>query len=609
MKLNRILVFLAMATLAMQGYAKPSAEAVRLNNRGVAEMSQQFTQRAADDFTAAFKADPKLTQAAINDGIALLTLQKVEDAKVVLKQALALEPENAQAWFNLGLAQHADNEVDDALASFDHAAKADPHDADTLYFVGNCYQEKRDYEKAAATFQAVLAINPLHASAEFGLARALQRAGKTADAKSHFTRFQHLTNTKISSALGLTYGEQGHYSIVLAVQEATTVQRPMIPVHFTAVPMSAESFSAATGGACMIDATGSGQMDLVLLQSGDDALRIMHPQGGGKFSTLDTAAAGLKIAGHAVACAMGDFDGDGLNDLAVAMEDRVALFRNLDHGQFKDVTASSGLTARNRPTGITFLDYDHDGDLDLLLTGEALSAAGSANVLWRNNGNGTFTEQTAETGIGGAGRTESAILTDFNNDRAVDFVITGNSSAPTIYVNPREGEYPTQPLYQDAKLPATNGIAVLDYNKDGWMDIAVTHEGAPGVTLWQNVAAPDHLARRFERVELPLHDATRGWGVTAIDFDNDGWIDLAVLVETKAGQRVRVLRNLGDGHFADVSVALGLDKTALHHPRGLIAVDGDGAPDLMVIQENTAPCFCATLAATRITPFDSTLRD
>ena len=65
--------------------------------------------------------------------------------------------------------------------------------------------------------------------------------------------------------------------------------------------------------------------------------------------------------------------------------------------------------------------------------------------------------------------------------------MTGDGPSPLLYVNPREGKYPTQPLYENEKLPATVGIAVLDYNKDGWMDIAVTHDGAPGLTLWRNV--------------------------------------------------------------------------------------------------------------------------
>ena len=83
------------------------AEAIRLNNRGVALMGQQFTERAAESFAEAFKKDPKLAQAAVNEGIALLTLQKLDEAKEWLRKAIALDPNSAQAWYNLGLAQHA----------------------------------------------------------------------------------------------------------------------------------------------------------------------------------------------------------------------------------------------------------------------------------------------------------------------------------------------------------------------------------------------------------------------------------------------------------------------------------------------------------------------
>ncbi len=572
------------------------AEAVRFNNRGVALMGQQFTERAAESFADAFKKDPKLAQAAINEGIALMAEQKLDQAKEWFQMALAIDAKNPQAWYNLGLAQHAGNELADALASFQQAAKLDPRDADSWYFEGACYEEMRQLDKAIGIFEKTLEINPLHASAEFGLARALQRTGHIAEAREHFARFQHLTSTKISSALGLSYGEQGHYSTVTAVAEPRTIERAMIPVRLEAQPMVAPGpgNSAAwttTGGACMMDATGEGQMDLVLMQAGDQAIRVLHNHGGGSFEGLDAAGMGLKASGRAVACAVGDYDGDGLNDLAVALDDRVLLFRNLGHGQFKDVTAQSGIVPRNRPTGITFIDYDHDGDLDLFLTGAPLKPGDEANVLWRNNGDETFTEQTDATGLGGSGVTAAAILTDFNNDRAVDLAVTGHGASPLLYVNPREGKYPVQPLYSDTELPQSAGIAVLDYNKDGWMDIAVTHSGAAGLTLWRNVEGADHIGRQFERVALPVKGVARGWGVTPVDIDNDGWIDLAAIVETAAGPQVKVFRNRGDGTFEDVSRALGLQAVKLKAPRGLIAADvfGDGAPDLVVTEENAPP--------------------
>ncbi len=602
------------------------AAAIRLNNRGVAQMGQQFTERASQSFAAAFQKDPHLAQAAINQGIALMTLQKLAEAKKSLRAAIALDPGDPQAWYNLGLAQHADNELDAALASFEQAVKFAPRDADSYYFEGVCYAEMKQFDKAIAVFQQALDVNPLHASAEFQMARSLQRSGNTAAAKAHFKLFQHMTSTKIGAPIGLAYGEQGHFSTATPVEEPQAVEPEMIPVRLEARPMVADSHVSkpergapgftTTGGACMMDVTGSGSMDLVQMESGAQAIGVLHRGADGSFEELDAAAAGLKAKGHAEACAVGDYDGDGLNDLAVALDDEVRLFRNLGKGKFEDVTAEAGLGPRNRPTSITFVDYDHDGDLDLLLTGasldrrngpdpapgaESMANGGESNVLWRNNGNKTFTEWTGPTGFGGSGKTEAAILTDFNNDRAVDLAMTGDGASPLIYVNPREGKYPTQPLYEHEKLPATVGIAVLDYNKDGWMDIAVTHAGAPGLTLWRNVAGPGDVGRRFERVELPLHGALRGWGVTPIDIDNDGWVDLAAVVETREGPRVKVFRNRGDGSFEDVSRALGLDKVKLRAPRGLIAgdVDGDGAADLIVTQLDAPPVLLRNVGANK----------
>src|SRR5271166_3148159 len=351
------LVIFALATAGAQ--ARFDAEAVRLNNRGVAEMGQQFTERAAESFAAAFKKDPKLAQAAANEGIALLTLRRLDEAKKALEQAIALHTDSAQAWYNLGLVEHAGNELEPALASFQRAVKLDPGDADSLYFEGVCYQEMKQFDKAIAILEQALEVNPLHASAEFALARALQRSGHTAEAKVHFQRFQHLASTKISSPIGLSYGEQGHYSTVTPIVEPESSRKMMIPVKLVAQTMiaalpslpqkqergkdGAPGFST-TGGACMMDVAGDGRMDLVLMQRGAEAIRVLHNKGDGSFEEWNAEAAGLKAKGRAVACAVGDFDGDGLNDLAVALDDAVLLFRNLGHGKFKDVTVESGLT-------------------------------------------------------------------------------------------------------------------------------------------------------------------------------------------------------------------------------------------------------------------------
>ena len=102
------------------------------------------------------------------------------------------------------------------------------------------------------------------------------------------------------------------------------------------------------------------------------------------------------------------------------------------------------------------------------------------NVLWRNNGNSTFTEWTGPTGLAGTAESAGAILSDINNDRAVDLVVTGHGASPTIFENQREGAFRQIALYEDSSLPATRGVSTFDFDKDGWMDVAVTHAGCSG---------------------------------------------------------------------------------------------------------------------------------
>ena len=555
-------------------------------------MNQQRMDKAVEEFNQALKADPALTVAQLVYGRALLNLQKLPEAEAALNAAAAKDPSNPRAWYNLGLLRRTEGKPAEAIEAFQRVVKIDPNDPDTHYFLGTMYSQLQQYDKAIAEFETALRLQPLHASAEFGLARAYQRSGNGDAARQHLQTFERFTKTNVSAPLTLSYGEQGRYSTAEVVITQEPKIGPMIPVTFAAEPIVSPTTSqlenGAGGGICLLDVTGDGHFDLVAIGSGEHVIRVYHNVGGGGWKELPSRQTGLDASGTGVSCAVGDFDNDGRNDLAVALRDRVLLFRNLGGGRFADVTRSTGIVPANRPAGLTFVDFDHDGDLDLFVTGEpgGTQPAASGNVLWRNNGNGTFTNWTVETGLGGSGATTSATLSDINNDRAVDLLVTGSSSAPTVWLNPREGRFRAMPLYDAAGLASSVGIYVFDFNKDGWMDVAVTHAGAPGVTLWRNVEG-----KRFERVPLPVSDATRGWGVTAIDFDNDGWIDLAVVLETAHGLGLRILRNLGEQGFEDVSAKLGLDKIKLADPRSLIAadVDDDNAADLVVSQLNGAP--------------------
>lgn len=569
--------------------AQVRSEAAKLNNLGVAMMNQQLMDKAVANFDAAYKLDPSLATAELNKGIALLNQQKLPEAEEALKQAAAQDPGNPRAWYNLGLVYRGEGKTDEAIADFQKALKIDPNDPDAYYFLGTFYSQQQNYAQAIEEFQQALKINPLHASAEFGLGRALQRSGKTDEAREHLKRFEYLTHNKISAPITLTYGEQGRYSVAQDVITNEPAVGPMIPVTF--VPQELGAGKTGGAGICMIDVDGDGKFDIVSLAEGESAVKVFRNLGEGKFKEEAAGRFGLALKGKGVSCAVGDYDNDGKNDLAVALSDRVVLFHNEGGGKFTDVTAKVGIempTQNYLPAGMTFVDYDHDGDLDLFVTGSYIMVGGDLehvrpNFLWRNNGNGTFTKWTAEAGLQGDGSTTGVVLSDINNDRAVDLVITNANGnfPPTVYLNQREGPFKALPVYKSLELPATTGVYVFDFNKDGWMDVALTHSGAPGVSLWKNVDGT-----HFERVPLPITDATKGWGITAIDFDNDGWIDLAAVVETPKGTELRVFRNKGTLGFEDVSASLGLDKLKLHDPRSIIAadLDNDLAADLVVTQ-------------------------
>ena len=261
-------------------------------------------------------------------------MQKLDEAKDGIASRRSRSTRTARKpWYNLGLAQRADNELESALASFQQAVKIDPHDADSFYFEGACYQEMKQFDKAIAILRRGARDQSF---ARFGGVWAGAGAaahGPHSRGKVHFARFPAFDQHQDLLGPRAAYGEQGHYSIVTPVEGPEDSPARMIPVKLVAEPMlSAAQRNGVQrqlhlrrrGGACMMDVTGSGQMDLVLMQSGAQAIRVLHRSGDGHFEELDAAAAGLKAAGHAVACAVGDYDGDGLNDLAVALDDRSA---------------------------------------------------------------------------------------------------------------------------------------------------------------------------------------------------------------------------------------------------------------------------------------------
>ena len=213
-------------------------------------------------------------------------------------------------------------------------------------------------------------------------------------------------------------------------------------------------------------------------------------------------------------CAVGDYDNDERPDIAVDDGERRAALHNDGEGAFTPAPREAGLPARSAgpSLGVTFVDFDHDADLDLIV-------AGAATAVFRNNGNGTFADVTGERGFA-LPNTRAITASDLNNDRAIDLIVTGDRTA--VLINPREGAFTPLTAFTPSAPADTRGVAVVDFDKDGWMDLVFTHGAAPGLSLWRNVVGHVVRAGRICRRQR----SSSGAGLAVVDYDNDGWLDI-----------------------------------------------------------------------------------
>ncbi len=578
-----LLLLLALAALDRRDTARgqapervtASADAVRANNLGVAAMNQQKFDQALKAFQDASTSDGTLTVAKVNQAISLLALQRYEPAQQLLETVVKAEPGNVRAWYNLGLLQKGLGNADAALAAFLRAIELAPSDAYAHYFAGLLGSQLQQYDQAIPQFTSALAIDPYLVSAEFGLARALQRSGKADESKGHMERFTRLTQAKVASAMSLAYGDQGPLSLAAAVQ-LPPAATPAIAVTFVADngnPLGASKAQpdGPGSGGCLLDFDADGAIDYLRLDA--SGATLMRNTGGGHFA----AGATLTHDPGVTTCAVADYDNDERPDIAIATASAVLLLHNDGNGAFSEVHDKVGLpaTLEGPATGVTFVDFDHDADADLLVTGPA------GTHLFRNNGNATFTDVTKERGFD-VPHTAGVTASDLNNDRAIDLVLTGDTT--TILLNPREGAFKPLDGFKPSAPAHTRGVVALDFDKDGWMDLAFTASGSPAVSLWHNVKGAT-----FERVDLPSAAMNEGYGLAAVDYDNDGWLDLVAVGSGSGGAVLEVLRNV-QGHFEDVSAgvrAATLATQSLKQPRALLAGDLDGDNDVDLVVTDT----------------------
>ena len=390
---------------------------------------------------------------------------------------------------------------------------------------------------------------------------------------------------------------------------------------------------------------------------------LYRNNGDGTF-TDTTAAAGVANEGWGFGAAVGDYDNDGWPDLHVTNFGKDRLYRNNGDGSFSDVTDRAGISIPGWSTAASFGDFDRDGDLDLFVCGylefppcpestpnppeeclrdrkaemetapeirlseKALARSfsmipqhacsfrgkrvlcgplgliGIRDFLFRNNGDGTFTDVAADAGVDDPNRYYgfASTFVDVDGDRWVDLVVANDSKPNYLYRNRGDGtfedmSYPSGFAFnQYAKAQAGMGLAVGDYDNDGQVDFYVTNFSDDHNTLYKNEGDNFFLDVTFQ---VGLGEATfpfLGWGTGFVDYDNDGWKDLFVAnghiyaaVDsydwgTTYSQRPLLFRNVGGKRFQAVPPATGSGLAVVVSARGAAFgdLDNDGRVDVVL---------------------------
>ncbi|HEX8163623.1 MAG TPA: CRTAC1 family protein [Pyrinomonadaceae bacterium] len=417
------------------------------------------------------------------------------------------------------------------------------------------------------------------------------------------------------------------------VQLTDITERAGITFRHVASPDKKYIVESMSGGVALFDYDNDGLPDIFFVNSltvdlvksgGKTRSALYRNNGDGTFKDV-TDRAGVGDVGWGMGAAVGDYNNDGYDDLYVTCLGQNRLFRNNGDGTFMDVTAKAGVGDPRWSTGAAFVDYDNDGRLDLFVSnyvdfdinhlpefgkgrscqykGVAVQCGprglpGAGDSLYRNNGDGTFTDVSKKAGVSdpagyyGLG----VVCSDFDDDGLTDIYVANDSTPNFLHHNNGDGTFKEIGFVSGAAVndngseQGSMGVALGDYDHDGRLDLFVTNFADEYNTLYRAVSrnslADVSYKANVAAVSLPYV----GWGTEFFDYDNDGWADLFAAnghvypqLENYR-QRKLVHHNNRDGTFTEVSEQLGAALAEKRVGRGVAAgdIDNDGDVDLVV---------------------------
>jgi hypothetical protein len=343
---------------------------------------------------------------------------------------------------------------------------------------------------------------------------------------------------------------------------------------------------------------------------------LYRNNGNGTFTDV-TEEAGVGDKGYGTGCSAADFDNDGDLDLYVLNYGPNVFYRNNGDGTFADISEASDLANSNWSLSAPWFDYDDDGDLDVYVANYLaydggkfrsyyaaagypgpLSYSGQPDALYRNNGNGTFTDVTKEADVFQPnGRAMSATIADLNNDGFLDIYIPNDAMENYYFRNTGKGTFENEGLVmgmafgEGGQGVSSMGPAVGDIDRDGWLDIYIPDMGYGCLLMnrkdyFEDRATPTNLA--------VVCGQYTGWGGLLFDYDCDGYLDVFVAngnAHHEYTEEDVLMRNDGTGNFADVADKSGPYFREKYVGRGATYgdYDNDGDLDLLIVNLNDSP--------------------
>lgn len=680
-----VVVATAIATACTREQAPSAGAILTARTLGLVYLQTDRLDSAEVQFKKVVAWAPKEALGYANLGLTYLRGGRLKEAQEQALRARALDSTSATIGLLLARVYAAAGNVADARAVLDRMAHSGTDDPATLFALVqldtaaeqaparidllrriiakaptnvavrmalmDAFVARGDADSATHSLEEIRRLPPdppKEALTQFAKALPLLRAGKVADARAPLERFRSVMEltpayqsslTKVKGPDGPMVGRPvlTFSSSINVAQRASSlggaVQNAVLFTDATA-DLGLGSTLAGTSASGMGNAevspgggaTAGGAPAAVALAVGDYdgdgsddifasrwdaatrsfAARLYHAEGG-RFKDV-TATSGISLAGDATYAIFADYDNDGLLDLfAIGADGRGHLFRNTGKGTFEDVTATARVGDVGGATKALFVDLDHDGDLDLVAVGPQGVRA------LRNNADGTFTEATAEFGLSGPGDVRDVAFADFDGDGRMDLFVTRRKGSNTLFRNVGARRFVDATAASGLATTGGSGaVAVGDYNNDGALDLFVGAADDGEGTLWLNKG--DGTFTRDRRSTAALA-ALRGLRVSAarfVDYDNDGWLDLAVVGAPRTGgghgdggaradggsrgasaRGLVLLRNTAKGTFEDRSSLLppgGGGETALATTD--IGRDGDedfiaaGASGLRVLRND-----------------------